>query len=169
MSEAVGSLWDTSLLSRLRPSAPEMSHVMDRAIRGNPVKVASSAILEVVYGCQRAGNTDPRYRTHVAWLAKLTTDDTLRVVPLDGRAAFVAGGLRGHAPYAPGPRKGEKRTKAMRQLAWLLDIQIAATAFAHGLDVATANRRDFEQIAGLLEELYPAASPLRVGGDPVRA
>ncbi len=50
----------------------------------------------------------------------------------------------------------------MRQAAWLLDIQVAATAFASGLDVVTANRADFEQLAEQLTKLFPAAPPLRV-------
>jgi hypothetical protein len=54
----------------------------------------------------------------------------------------------------------------MRQAAWLLDIQIAATAFASGLQVVTANQADFERIAELLSSLFPSAAELRVSAPP---
>ena len=43
----------------------------------------------------------------------------------------------------------------MRQAAWLFDIQIAAVAFAAGLDVATRNIRDFEVLSASLERRLP--------------
>jgi predicted nucleic acid-binding protein len=55
----------------------------------------------------------------------------------------------------------------MGQAAWLLDIQIGATAYAAGLDVATENRRDFETVAGALGNLFPYAEPLAIVGPPV--
>ena len=57
----------------------------------------------------------------------------------------------------------------MREAAWILDVQIAATAFAAGLDVATENRADFEAIAAVLRELYPTAPPLVVREHVARA
>jgi predicted nucleic acid-binding protein len=54
----------------------------------------------------------------------------------------------------------------MRQAAWLLDIQIAATAFASGLHVVTTNRADFEDIAELLTGLFPTSPPLQVAAGP---
>ncbi len=50
----------------------------------------------------------------------------------------------------------------MRQASWLLDIEIAATAFAAGLDVATENRVDFEALADALAALFPDAPALAV-------
>jgi hypothetical protein len=55
----------------------------------------------------------------------------------------------------------------MRQASWLLDIEIAATAFAGGLDVATENRADFEALASTLAALFPGAPALAVLDSPL--
>jgi hypothetical protein len=55
----------------------------------------------------------------------------------------------------------------MRQASWLLDIQIAATAFAAGLDVATDNRGDFQALGDALAALFPGAPPLAVVAGPL--
>ena len=39
---------------------------------------------------------------------------------------------------------------------WVLDLQIAACAWAHGHTVATDNRRDFDAISDLVAALYPS-------------
>jgi len=44
-----------------------------------------------------------------------------------------------------------------------MDIEVAATAFAAGLDVATDNRADFER----LSEPHPRTSGGRVGVPPL--
>jgi hypothetical protein len=54
----------------------------------------------------------------------------------------------------------------MRQASWLLDMQIAATAYAAGLDVATENRADFVAISDALADLFPDAPPLVVVDGP---
>lgn len=153
------------MLSRLTPSDPAMGGVLDDAIEGDPVRVAAPAVLEVAYGCQLAAKRDARYLKHLSWLARRIADGTFRVVPFDSQAALIAGRVRGRAPHAA-PKKGDGRSKTMRQAAWLLDIQIGATAFAAGLGVATSNREDFERIAALLAKLFPTASPLRVDASP---
>jgi predicted nucleic acid-binding protein len=158
----VTALWDTTVLSRIEPTDAEVDLLVSRALSDDPVRVAAPAVLEVAYGRQLAATRDRRHLSHLKWLRRATTDGTLRVVPLTGRAAFVAGRLRAKSPAAPSRAKRDKRTKPMRQAAWLLDIQVAATAFAAGLDVATANLGDFQRIADLLAELYPAADALGV-------
>ena len=112
-----------------------------RAAEGTPVRVASASVLEIAYGFERRAEADPRYRTLLSWFADVLAAGAFAVVALDGPAAFVAGRLRAAVPHAPARR--DRRSKTMRQASWLLDIQIAATAFAAGLDVATANRADF--------------------------
>jgi hypothetical protein len=78
---------------------------------------------------------------------------------------LIAGRLRGLLPHPPTRR--DRRSKTMRQASWLLDIEVVATAFAAGLDVATENRADFELLRDTLAELYPDAPPLAVVAGPL--
>lgn len=156
--------WDTTLASQLHPESDALEHVFDQVVAGGPVLVAAPAILEVAYGYQRKAEDDPRFGDLLGWFTRLIESDAFNVVPLDGRAALVAGCVRGLTPHPP-PRR-DRRSKTMRQAAWLLDIQIAATAFAAGLDIATANRDDFETLANLLAQLFPDAPRLAVVDAP---
>lgn len=162
----MASVWDTTILSRCLASEERMGHVMRRAADGDAVRVAAPAVLEVAYGLELAELGGGRVRRHLRLLDRCVSNGLLRVVSFDARAAVVAGRLRAHAPHAPAASRSDRRSKAMRQAAWLLDIQIASTAFAGGLDLATENLVDFERIAGLLVELFPTASALRVAVEP---
>lgn len=162
----MAGLWDTSILSRCLPSPERMRSVAIEALEGDPVRVAAPAVLEVAYGLEHAAMSGMRTRRHLRLLDRCVGDGTLKIVPLDAKAAFVAGRVRARAPHAPPRVKGERRSRSMRQAAWLLDIQIASTAFAGGLHVVTANRGDFERIAALLTDLFPAAPELRVESEP---
>jgi predicted nucleic acid-binding protein len=64
----------------------------------------------------------------------------------------------------PTPPTGLRRagTKPEQRAGWLLDLQIAACAWAHGHAVATDNRRDFDAISDLLGALYPTVPALDV-------
>lgn len=159
-------LWDTTLASRLQPDAEALDYVVDRAADGDLVRVAAPAVLEITYGYQLKAGTDGRFRELLNWFVRLVASEAFRVVPLDGRAAIVAGRVRAEIPDAPARRRGDRRGRTMRQASWLLDIEIAATAFAAGLDVATDNRADFERISACLAALFPEASPLGVVAGP---
>jgi|SRR3954451_16717794 predicted nucleic acid-binding protein len=159
------ALWDTTLASRLHPDGNALDYAIDQLAEGTPVRVAAPAVLEIAYGYQRASAGDARFGNLLAWFTRLLASDAFAVVPLDGRAALVAGRLRGVHPHPPARR--DRRSKTMRQAAWLLDIQIAATAFAAGLDVATENRSDFEVLGNTLRELFPTAPALAVVDGPL--
>jgi len=156
----VTALWDTTLASRLQPRSDVLEYVLDQAAEEMPVRVAAPAVLEIAYGYQRMAERDGRYDTLLSWFTRLLASEAFMVIALDGRAALVAGRLRGVLPHPPGKRDG--RSKTMRQASWLLDIEIAATAFAAGLDVATENRGDFEALGDALLELFPGAPALSV-------
>jgi predicted nucleic acid-binding protein len=160
------AVWDTSLLSRVQPNTELLDRVLDQAAEGRAIRVASPAILEVSYGYALKAAGDPRFRRLLEWFTELVASDDLRVIAFDGRAGLIAGRVRGAIPYPPGGKKGDKQSKTMRQAAWLLDIQIAATAFAAGLDVATANRGDFDAISNVLAALFPEADRLEVSPAP---
>jgi predicted nucleic acid-binding protein len=148
------------MASRLHPQGEVLDYVVDRAAEGLPVRVAAPAVLEIAYGYQRMAIKDKRYVNLLAWFTRVLASDTFAVVALDGRAALIAGRLRGLLPHPPSRR--DSRSKTMRQASWLLDIEVAATAFAAGLDVATENRADFEILRDTLVELFPDAPPLAV-------
>lgn len=160
----MAALWDTTLASRLHPHGDVLDYAIDRLAAGTPVLVAAPAILEIAYGHKRAASRDSRFDALLAWFTRLLASDVFGVVAFDGRAAVVAGTLRGVIPHPPGRR--DHRSKTMRQASWLIDIEIAATAFAAGLDVATSNRGDFELLAGKLAGLYPEAPALAVVDGP---
>jgi predicted nucleic acid-binding protein len=163
----VSVLWDTTVLSRFAPDGPVSDYVVDRALVGDPVRVASTSVLEVSYGLALRAPADERFAKLLDWFTRMTAGKAFRTIPLDGSAAIVAGRLRAAEPSAPPKARGDTRSKPMRQASWLLDIQIAATAYAAGLGVATANRRDFELIADVLERLLPMAPKLDVVDPPV--
>lgn len=159
------ALWDTTLASRLHLDGDVLDHIVDQAIQGTPVRVAAPAVLEIAYGYQRMAAGDTRYRELLAWFTRVLARDAFSVVALDGRAALVAGCVRGVLPHPPA--RHDRRSKAMRQASWLLDIEIAAIAFAAGLDVATANRADFEILRDALASLFPDAPALAVVDGPL--
>jgi predicted nucleic acid-binding protein len=161
--------WDTSALSRLQPGSGVEAYVLERAALGDPVHVAAPAVSEVIYGYERKAADDPRFSNLIAWFTQLLATNVLQAVPFDERAAVVAGRLRATAPHPPGRARRDLRSKTMRQASWLMDIQIVATAFAAGLEVATRNRADFEHLGGLLAELYPGVPPLVVTEPPAPA
>jgi predicted nucleic acid-binding protein len=162
----VTELWDTTLASRLHPHGEVLDYVVDQFAAGTPVRVAAPAVLEIAYGYERFASRDARYGNLLAWLTRLLASDAFSVVVLDGRAALIAGRLRDIRPHPPQIRR-DQRSKTMRQASWLLDIEIAATAFAAGLDVATENRADFETLADTLAGLFPDAPALAVVDGPL--
>lgn len=161
----IAELWDTTLASQLHPKGEVLDYVIDQVASGAPVRIAAPAILEIAYGYQLAAVRDARFAELLAWFTRLLASDAFSVVPLRGRAALIAGRLRGAVPHPPGRR--DHRSKTMRQASWLIDIEIAATAFAAGLDVATANQGDFLVLADTLAALYPEAPSLKVTAGPL--
>lgn len=159
--------WDTSLFSRVSPGTEAYDYFLEQAARGEPVAVAAGAVLERAYGYESRTADRPEFARALRWLEEEVVVGRLcEVIPLDGRAALVAGRLRARAAL-PAAAKGDRRTRAQRRAAWQLDLQIAATCWAAGYDVATDNRRDFELIAAELAALAPGAPGLQVLPSPV--
>lgn len=158
--------WDTTLVSELRPGSPAQAFVEGEAAGGEPVAIAAVALFETAYGYARHAD-DARFRDLLAWLTSQAGDPaTLTAVPFDAPAAIAAGRLRALQRMPFTPRKGDRRPKAERRVAWILDLQIAASCWAAGYDVATRSRADFERIANLLGKIAPGALPLVVEGAP---
>jgi len=163
----MAAVWDTTLVSRIHPKSEVLDYVVDEAATGDLVRVAAPAVLEVVYGYQLKAAADSRFRELLNWFTRFVASAALSVVPLDGRAATVAGQMRGESPHSPPKQGRDRRSKTMRQASWLMDIEIAAIAFAAGLDVATDNRADFDRLGDVLSTLYPDAPGLAVVDPPV--
>jgi predicted nucleic acid-binding protein len=116
--------------------------------------------LEIAYGLASAS-----LDSALAWFTRLTTSSLIVMLPLDAEAAVVAGRVRAAHPTPP-TNGGRRGSKPEQRAGWMLDIQIASCAWAHGYAIATDNRRDFEAIRSSLAVLYPTVPPLEVLSSP---
>ena len=155
--------WDTTIVSRLRPGSRAALYVQEEALAGRTVCVPAPVLSEVAYGFARRGASLAR---NLRWFQRLARSPLMCVLAYDREAGLLAGKLRALAPQAPAVGRHDRRTKPERRVSWLLDLQIAATAYAAGHDVATDNRRDFEAIAQLLKRDL-GLEPLGVYDPPV--
>ena len=123
-------LLDTSVIvAALRRDAAVWRRL--RAMSPDDIGIPSVAVAELAYGAARSA--DPA-RTGVVWRAFV---EPFEVIPFDRAAAEAHGRLRFAMRSQP---IGER------------DLLIAATAFAHGLAVVTANVREFARVPGLAVE-----------------
>lgn len=144
--------WDTSLVSRLWPGTPALAYLEDEALAGRPLRVPAPVLTEISFGLARAAQRDARFAAQLVWIEDLLRHPKVEVLALDREAGFLAGRLRALAHHPLGQARRDARTKPERRISWLLDLQIAAAAWASGCDVATENTGDFEAIADLLAE-----------------
>jgi len=105
--------------------------------------------------------------THVTCFPLLTDLDAvgvLEVLPLSWEAALLAGQLRALLPAPPTGRSAQRDrgAKPERRVAWIADIQIAATAWLAGEPVCTADREHFETLSKAIAELFPREEKLQV-------
>lgn len=135
--------------------------MLERALAGDRVALTGPGVLEIAYGLAADRATAPG----LAWFSRLATSDLVTVLPLDATASIVAGRVRAiqRTPPAGGRRRG---SKAEHRAGWVLDIQIAACAWAHGYAIATENRRDFDVIRDAIGTLYPVVPALSVVDPP---
>jgi len=88
--------------------------------------VSALSLGEIAYGVRRLAPNAQKQRL-LAWYTAMTQFFSGRILPLDVEAA---------------ERWADQRIAAQRSVA-VIDSLIAATAYAHGLTVATRNERDF--------------------------
>lgn len=126
-------------------------------------------LLEVAYGLRSGADSgDERFARQLGWLVgEFLAEPPARLLPLEPRAALLAGEIRARRRIPPTgvPRVG--RSKAEARVAWVLDIEIAATAWVAGCDLATADAVHFQAIADLIANLAPGAPPLRILPPPL--
>lgn len=128
--------------------------------------VTAPTVLETIYGLARQVSFQSTAKADLAWYRRLFAGSLVRVLPFDGPASVLAGELRAQHPLPPTGTRRDERPKAKRRVAWVLDTQIAATAWTAGYGLATRNRRDFELLRDLIADLHPRATPLEVLGPP---
>jgi predicted nucleic acid-binding protein len=157
----VSELWDTTTAARLRPESAVLAYVRERRREGaGPVAFSASTFFEIVRSLRKAGG--PAAGAQLLWLRDQIDAGLVEVLPFDDRAAEVAGVLRVDVPTPPSTvRRSRERSKAETRVAWMLDIQTAATAFVHGYDLVSGDAHH-GHIAERLAVLAPAAPALRV-------
>jgi predicted nucleic acid-binding protein len=158
-------LWDTTLVSRLRPGADLLDEVLRRHRSGDPIGIAAISLLEISYGMSKAASLGRRDFARLrAWFNTFVASDIARVLALGGDGALLAGEVRALLPTPPASRRPRTRSKAESRVAWAHDIQIACAAWEAGHDIVTVDLDHFTAIAGCINALVPGAPELRVAG-----
>lgn len=99
---------------------------------GDPLCVSSVTQMEVWEGVHRAADPAAMERVYERFFADLT------ILPFDSDVAKRAAQLR----Y-------DLRQQSIRTRERAIDLQIAATALFHGLELVTYNTQDFDDVPGL--------------------
>lgn len=159
----MATAWDTTAVARLAVPGPARDLAVGRAALADPVGIPAPCLLELAFGYRRAlAQGNARFASALDWIRRgLEADPLGPVLPLDRVAAALAGEIRVLCPFPP-PRRRRGRSKAEARASWLIDIEIAAAAWAGGFDIATDNRADFETIAAAIAELAPGAPAFEV-------
>jgi len=160
------AVWDTSVASGLHPESPLYELASEAAVADGPFRLAAPTVHEIAFGLQARAEVDARFVTLLRWFSDLLDAGMVEVLPLSWEAALLAGRLRASRPTPPtGGRARKKRSrdpKPERRVAWIADIQIAATAWLAGEDVCTADRDHFEMLSDAIAGLFPDEERLRV-------
>jgi predicted nucleic acid-binding protein len=160
-------VWDTTTAARLRPGSPVLDHAQDRRRTGNPIAFTATTLKEIAYGLLKAAASGRQAAgAQLRWLRDQIDAGLVEVLAFDDRAAEIAGALRADMPTPPTTvKRSRSRAKPDNRVAWILDIQIAATVFAHGYDLLTADTHH-SVIATRLAVLAPSAPALRIQPPP---
>jgi predicted nucleic acid-binding protein len=134
---------------------------------GDPVAFTASTLNEISYGLHKVASAGVQAAdAQLRWLRDQIAAGLIDVLAFERRAADVAGALRARMPTPPAAAKrSERRSKAEGRVAWMMDLQCAATVFVHGYDLLSADSHH-SVIATALSALAPAAPPLLVEAPP---
>lgn len=164
----MSEVWDTTTAARLRPDSAVLAYAHERRREGAaPVAFSASAFFEIVRGLRKATSAGSAAAgAQLDWLRAQIDAGLVDVLPFDDRAAEIAGALRADMPTPPSlVRRSRERSKAESRVAWMLDIQTAATAFVHGYDLVSGDGHH-GHLAERLAALAPGAPALRVVAPP---
>jgi predicted nucleic acid-binding protein len=156
------AVWDTSVASGLHPAHPLFELASEAALADEPVLLATPTVQEIAFGLQ--AQVEPRFAALLVWFRELFAAGALEVLPLSWEAALLAGQLRAMLPVPPTGRRSQRGrgAKPERRVAWIADIQIAATAWLAGEPVCTADQEHFEALAGAIARLFPKEQKLEM-------
>lgn len=155
-------VWDTSVASGLRPDSPLFQLAVGAALAGEPIRLAAPTVAEIFFGLERRSD-DERFVGALRWFAEIFNAGLLEVLPVTRETAMLAGRLRALHPAAPtSRRRADSRSKPERRVAWVADIQIAASAWLHGEGVCTPDQDHFDLLGEGISRLFPMESPLQV-------
>lgn len=164
------AVWDTSVASGLHPESSLYELASEAALAREPFRLAAPTVHEIAFGLQRRAGADARFATLLRWFTDLLDAGVVEVLPLSWEAALLAGRLRANRPTPPTSGQGRKRRsrdpKPERRVAWIADIQIAATAWLAGEDVCTADREHFAALSDAIADLFPAEERLQLLPSP---
>ncbi len=158
------AVWDTSVASGLHPDTPLYELASEAALGGEPILIAAPTAQEIAFGLARKAGEDPRFRAALDWFTAQLSVGLLGVLPLTREAALLAGRLRARHPVPPGrsASRPERRPKPERRVAWIVDIQIAATAWLAAEPVCSADQAHFELLRKAIADLYPGEGWLEI-------
>ena len=164
------AVWDTSVASGLHPESSLYELASEAALAQEQFRLAAPTVHEIAFGLQRRAEADARFATLLRWFTDLLDAGVVEVLPLSWEAALLAGRLRAKRPTPPTggrSRKGRSRDpKPERRVAWITDIQIAATAWLAGEDVCTADRGRFATLSDAIGDLFPEEERLQIVPPP---
>jgi predicted nucleic acid-binding protein len=159
--------WDTTTAARLRPASAALDYATERLLAGAKVAFTAATLNEISYGLNKgAAAGRAQALGQLLWLRAQIDAGLIDILAFDHRAAEVAGALRARMPIPPtAAKQARRRSKANDRVAWVMDLQTAATVFVHGYDLATADVHH-SLIAAELGALAPAAPPLLIHPPP---
>ena len=159
------AVWDTSVASGLHPDGPLLELASDAALSNEPYLLAAPTVHEISFGLERRAGEDARFGVLLTWFTELLDLGILGVLPMTWEAALLAGRLRARQPVPPTNTPARQRSrgpKPERRVAWITDIQIAATAWLAGESVCTADRGHFKVLSDSIGQMFPEQGSLKV-------
>lgn len=130
---------DTTAAALIAPGSAAHGTVLARFAAGDPYALTASVVLELTYGYEKKGRQDTGWNTQREFLQSLLDGRILTTLPFDARAAAVVGRLRAAHPYAPKNTSAKKsaRSKPDTRVAWVMDLQTAASVYVAGASLAS--------------------------------
>jgi predicted nucleic acid-binding protein len=158
------AVWDTSVASGLHPETPLYELASEAALAQEPFRLAAPTVNEIAFGLQRRADADDGFAKLLRWFTDLLDAGVVEVLPLSWEAALLAGRLRAALPTPPTRARARRSRdpKPERRVAWIADIQIAATAWLAGEDVCTADRDHFVALSDAIADLFPDEDRLKI-------